>query len=112
MRIASIEAFPVRPRTLKEGYAEDGPWPARFPVFLVRVTTEDGRVGTGEATSQVWYLGETGAQIRAALRLSDDARRGTDPAAIGVCHQRMEAVYAGGMPGARAARCGVDLALH
>ena len=42
----------------------------------------------------------------------DTALTGRDPGNFALCHHLMEAAYGGGMPGARAARSGVDMALY
>ena len=63
-------------------------------------------------TSQVWYLGETDAHIEACVALYDKALRGKDPRNFALIHQLMEAQVAGGMPGSRGARSGVDMAIY
>ncbi|MEE8245819.1 MAG: mandelate racemase/muconate lactonizing enzyme family protein [Alphaproteobacteria bacterium] len=113
MKIASIEAVRLYPKAIKEAWADDEyVWPSRMPCFLVKVTAEDGTMGVGEATSQVWYLGETAEQIESCLSLYDEALRGQDPANFARAHQLMEAAYSGAMPGGRGARSGVDMALY
>jgi L-alanine-DL-glutamate epimerase-like enolase superfamily enzyme len=113
MKIARIEAFRLYPKAIKEAWIEDQyVWPSRPPAFLVKVTAEDGTYGVGEAASQVWYLGETAEQIASCIRLYDGALRGQDPANFALAHHRMAAAYAGGMPGGRGARSGVDMALY
>ena len=104
MKIAGIEALRLYPVAIKEAWAEDEyVWPSRPPAFLVKVSTEDGRYGIGEATSQQWYLGESAAQIEAGVRLFDRALRGAEAGNIAWCHHLMEAAIGGGMPGGRAA---------
>lgn len=113
MKIASVETFPVAPKSIKEAWDEDDfVWPSQLPCILVKVTAEDGTYGIGEAATQEWYLGETTAQMDACLKLYGQALRGADAANIAQCHRKMIAVYGGGMPGGRSARCGVDMALH
>jgi L-alanine-DL-glutamate epimerase-like enolase superfamily enzyme len=113
MKIARIEAFRLHPKAIKEAWVEDEyVWPSRPPCLLVKLTAEDGAYGVGEAASQVWYLGETAAQIDSCLRLYDAALRGQDPGNFALAHHLMEAAYAGGMPGGRGARSGVDMALY
>ena len=113
MKIAAIECFPLRPKVQKEAWTDDEyVWPSVLPCFIVKVSAEDGSHGVGEATSQVWYLGETAEQIAANVKLYDGALRGKDPANFALCHQIMEATVGGGMPGGRTARSGVDMALY
>lgn len=112
-KIASVEAFPVYPRSVKEAWEDDDfVWPSRLPCLLVKVTAEDGTYGIGEAATQVWYLGETVAQMTSVVTLYGGALRGADAGNFADCHSRMLAVYGGGMPGGRSARSGVDMALH
>src|SRR5262249_17574695 len=68
--------------------------------------------GIGEITSQTWYLGETAAQIAAAVELYDAALRGQDPGNFALAHHLMEAQDGGGMPGGRGGRAGVGRALY
>jgi L-alanine-DL-glutamate epimerase-like enolase superfamily enzyme len=113
MKIAGVEAFRLFPKVIKEAWVEDEyVWPSQPPSFLIKVTSEDGRYGIGEITSQTWYLGETAPQIAAAVALYDKALRGQDPANFALAHQFMEAEVGGGMPGGRGARSGVDMALY
>jgi L-alanine-DL-glutamate epimerase-like enolase superfamily enzyme len=113
MRIAAIEAHPLQPRLIKEGWDASLPiFPSRLPAFLVKVTAEDGTYGLGEANSQPWYLGENSEQIRTCLTLYHNALQGIDPHNLAFCHHTMEQAYAGRLPGGRAARAGVDIALH
>jgi len=113
MKIAAIESFPLRPKVQKEAWTDDEyVWPSVLPCFVIKVTAEDGTHGVGEATSQVWYLGETAEQIASNVKLYDAALRGKDPANFALCHQLMEGAVGGGMPGGRTARSGVDMALY
>lgn len=113
MKIAAIEALRLYPKAIKEAWTEDQfVWPSRLPSYLVKVTAEDGSYGVGEATSQQWYLGETAEQIESCIGLYHTALRGQDAGNIAHCHRLMLGMYAGGMPGGRTARSGVDMALY
>ena len=68
-KIANLEHIALRPSAIKESWDAESIWSPVVPSFLVRVIAEDGTVGVGEATSQVWYLGETAAQIASVLDL-------------------------------------------
>ncbi len=112
-RIAGVEGFRLFPKAVKEAWAEDDyVWPSTPPALLIRVTTEDGSFGIGEAASQVWYLGETAEQMETAVRYYNDALLGVDAHNIALCHRKMVATLGGGNPGGRSARSGVDMALH
>ena len=113
MEIAGLEWFRLYPRVFKEAWTEDEyVWPSRLPSFLVKATADDGRYGIGEATSQIWYLGETAEHIEACLRAYDGALRGSDAENFAMAQHAMEAAVSGGMPGGRTARSGVDMALY
>ena len=113
MKIAAVEALRLYPVAIKEAWIDDEyVWPSRPPAFLVKVTSEDGEFGIGEATSQQWYLGESAEQIEQSVRIYHDALRGEDAGNIAYCNHLMEAAFGGGMPGGRGARSGVDMALY
>ena len=113
MKLASVEAFRLYPKVIKEAWVDDEyVWPSQPPCFLIKATAEDGSYGIGEITSQTWYLGETAPQIAAAVELYDTALRGQDPGNFALAHHLMEAQVGGGMPGGRGARSGVDMALY
>ncbi len=70
MKIARIEAIRLFPSAINEAWTEDAyVWPSTIPCVLVMVSAEDGSYGLGEASSQVWYLGETAEQIESCIRL-------------------------------------------
>ncbi len=113
MKIAKIEALRMYPKVVKEAWVDDEyVWPSQPPSFVIKVTAENGDYGVGEATSQVWYLGETAAHIEACVALYDKALRGQNPCNFALMHHLMEAQVGGGMPGGRGARSGVDMALY
>lgn len=113
MKIVAIDYWQLPCRSLKESWdSDESVWPSAPPSYIVRITSEDGLIGVGEATSQVWYLGETSAQMTSCLRLYAGALKGHDASNFGLAHLLMERVYSGGMPGGRTARTAVDMALH
>lgn len=110
--IASVEVWRIPTVSIKETWdSESSPWPTTPINFLVKVTLTSGVYGVGEVSSQLWYLNETPEQIVSAIRLYADALRGADASNLSVCHELMLRCYAGGAPGARSARSGVDMAL-
>ena len=112
MRIDSIDWFRLEPKVVKESWSDDSSvWPSTPPCFIVRVATDKGVTGIGEATSQVWYYGETADQIRSCLKLYAEVLKGADAENIALCQHKMAMAYAGGMPGGRSARAGVEMAL-
>ncbi|MFO1171212.1 MAG: mandelate racemase/muconate lactonizing enzyme family protein [Hyphomicrobiaceae bacterium] len=112
MRIEKIDWFRLEPKVVKESWSDDtSVWPTTPPCFIVRVATDKGITGIGEATSQVWYYGETPDQIRSCLELYGAALKGADAENIALCQHKMGMTYSGGMPGGRSARAGVEMAL-
>jgi L-alanine-DL-glutamate epimerase-like enolase superfamily enzyme len=113
LKIAAVEPFRLYPVAIKEAWADDEyVWPSHPPSFLVKVTAENGDYGVGEISSQQWYLGETPDQIAELVAIYDGALRGQNATNIAFCQFKMEEAFGGGMPGARGARSGVDMALH
>jgi L-alanine-DL-glutamate epimerase-like enolase superfamily enzyme len=111
-KIANLEHIELHPSAIKESWNSESIWSPIIPCFLVRVTAEDGTVGVGEATSQVWYLGETASQIAGLLDLYKKRLVGLDPTNLAMANHRMQMSYSGGMPGGRSAQSGVDMAIH
>ena len=77
-------------------------------VVLLRLDTDEGLVGYGEAAPEPCVTGETVASIEAALDLMAPQVVGLDPFAI----ERAHAVMDRAMTGNTAAKCAVDLALY
>ncbi len=111
-RIADIDHVELYPSAIKESWDSESIWSPVLPSFIIRVTAEDGTVGVGEATSQVWYLGETAAQMTSVLDLYRKRLIGLDPTNLAMANHLMQMSYSGGMPGGRSAQGGVDMALH
>jgi L-alanine-DL-glutamate epimerase-like enolase superfamily enzyme len=112
MRIERIDWFRLEPAVVKESWTDEGSvWPSAPPCFIVRVASDTGLTGIGEATSQVWYYGETAAQIGSCLALYAQVLQGADAENIALCQHKMAMAYSGGMPGGRSARAGVEIAL-
>lgn len=112
VKIENIEFVELRPSTFKESWDIESIWSPIIPCFIVRVTSENGFEGYGEATSQTWYLGETPDQISACMRLYAARLKGVDATNIAASNHVMDMAYSGAMPGARSARSGIDMALH
>ena len=113
MNIKNLEWFPIYPKSFKEAWTEDEyVWPSEIPALLIKITAADGTYGVGEASTQVWYLGETREQLASVLALYAPALTGRRVFNISGAHAVMESVYSGGAPGGRAAQSGVDMALY
>jgi L-alanine-DL-glutamate epimerase-like enolase superfamily enzyme len=111
-KIADIEFVELNPKAIKESWDEKSIWSPVLPCFIVRITADNGTAGHGEATSQVWYLGETAQQIAATLAIYRKHLIGADATNIAAANHMMEMSFSGGMPGGRTARSGIDMALH
>lgn len=107
MRITSLEFKTVRVPLLKPfrialrevRYTE---------VAIVRLTTDDGIQGFGEAAPEPCVTGETLGTIAAALDFLEPAVIGLDPFAIEEAHRAMDRLVVGNT----AAKCAIDLALY
>lgn len=75
---------------------------------LVRIETDQGIIGWGEAAPDLDVTGETQKSVMAAIELFRPVLLGLDPARIALAHSRMNSVCTGN-PSAKAA---VDMALH
>jgi len=104
-KIADLDYVALRPSAIKESWDAESIWSPVVPSFLVRVIAEDGTVGVGEATSQVWYLGETAAQIASVLDLYRSRLIGVDATNLAMANHLMQMSYSGGMPSGRSATC-------
>jgi muconate cycloisomerase len=77
--------------------------------LLVRVTSDEGRVGVGEAMGAPYFTGETLEGVRLAVEtVLAPAVLGQDPLNLNLLAQRMSKA----LVGSSGARCAVDLALH
>ncbi|MCK4926726.1 hypothetical protein KAS10_05115, partial [Candidatus Aerophobetes bacterium] len=63
MKIRSIDRFPIYLRSTKVGYRKEDKsssvWASGVPSIIIRVTTDEGVSGLGEATTMTWYFNET-----------------------------------------------------
>ncbi|WP_125702534.1 mandelate racemase/muconate lactonizing enzyme family protein [Lacticaseibacillus daqingensis] len=78
------------------------------PSLLVRLETDTGLVGYGEANPVEQVTGETVASSIAALATLRPVLVGTDPLSIEAAHRRMDAA----LLGHTALKAGIDLALY
>lgn len=110
-RIASIEAYRMRPTVIKESW-DDEFWPKDIPSYLVKVADTAGSYGIGEVSSQPWYYGETAEKLLSSIRLYERVLTGLEIGSIARAQSLMEGALSGGMPGSRGARSAVDMALY
>ena len=106
MKIHSIESIPVRiPLTTPVKMA--GVVVREAENVLVRVTTDTGLIGWGEAASAPNMTGEMVAGIDAAVRYLATSLTGKDPSAIADIHREMNWL----MYGNGSAKAAIDIAL-
>jgi L-alanine-DL-glutamate epimerase-like enolase superfamily enzyme len=112
IKISDVTFLEIRPIGFKESWNAESIWSPVIPCFIIRITTENGAVGYGEASSQVWYLGETSEQIASSLNIYTERLKGADATNIAAANHIMDMAHSGAMPGSRGARSGIDMALH
>ena len=106
MKIHSIESIPVLiPLTTPVKMA--GVVVREAENVLVRVTTDTGLIGWGEAASAPNMTGEMVAGIDAAVRYLATSLTGKDPSAIAAIHREMNWL----MVGNGSAKAAIDIAL-
>lgn len=123
MRLTRLEIIPIRchqrgaggevqptppPSSDERGPARPLPPRKRVDGALVRLHTDEGWTGVGEAGVQTHYLGDTPAHITALLERWWPALRGQDPFRIAALHQTMKTPYGG----YKVAEAAVDEALY
>ncbi|MGI9594717.1 MAG: mandelate racemase/muconate lactonizing enzyme family protein [Acidimicrobiales bacterium] len=75
---------------------------------LVRIETDDGIVGWGEAASAPLLTGDTGARIASSIHYLADGLIGRDPRSTALLHRDLSAA----MLDNHSAVCAIDIALH
>jgi L-alanine-DL-glutamate epimerase-like enolase superfamily enzyme len=75
---------------------------------LVRITTDDGITGFGEAAPLVFVTGETAESVSSVLEILRPMLIGLNPLAVDQIH----AIINGALHGNTSARCAIDLALY
>ena len=75
---------------------------------LVKITTDEGIVGYGEAAPIAFVTGETADSVVSILEMLRPGLIGLNPLAVDQIHQRMNSAVQGNS----SARCAIDLALY
>ena len=107
MKIKSIEPIAISLPMLKPVIMA-GEEVTRADNVLVRVTTDDGLVGWGEAASAPVMTGDTLESLVAAVHYLEPVLRGRDPADIAGAHVAMD----GRMYGNHGAKAAIEIALY
>ena len=113
MKIAAVDLFPLRLTPVKPGYGaqRSGSFPSLATV-IVRVKTEQGIYGLGEASAGTAYFNQTPGALLDWLRAYASALSGASPLDLIRAHRIMDGVSGEFPPGCQPARAAIDMALH
>jgi len=113
MRITRLHAFPLRLKAVKPGYAanQSTALPGSSTV-IVRIDTDSGISGLGEAAAGTVYFHQTMSGLLDLLRGYANALDGADPLDRIEAHRRMDRVSGAYPQAVQPARAAIDLALH
>ena len=116
MKIKNIEKFPLSLRPIKVGYRKEDKsssvWASGVPSIVVRVNTDEGISGLGEATTMTWYFNETQEGMMKLLEMYEQLLIGEYPFDVVNAHCRMDLVTGAYAPGCHSARAAIDMALY
>ncbi|GAI76936.1 unnamed protein product, partial [marine sediment metagenome] len=116
MKIKNIEKFPLSLRPIKVGYRKEDKsssvWASGVPSIVVRVNTDEGISGLGEATTMTWYFNETQEGMMKLLEFYEQLLIGEYPFDVVNAHRRMDLVTGEDAPGCHSARAAIDMALY
>ena len=116
MKIKNIEKFPLSLRPIKVGYRKEDKsssvWASGVPSIVVRVNTDEGISGLGEATTMTWYFNETQEGMMKLLELYEQVLIGEDPFNVVNAHCKMDLFTGADAPGCHSARAAIDMALY
>lgn len=113
MKITGIETFPIQMTTVKPGLREHvSPHLRPESRVIVRVNTDAGLSGLGEAATSPAYYNQTSGTLLEWLDGYRSALKGADPHNIIGAHRIMHSVSGEMPPGCQPARAAIDLALH
>jgi L-alanine-DL-glutamate epimerase-like enolase superfamily enzyme len=116
MKIKNIEKFPLSLRPIKVGYRKEDKsssvWASGVPSIVVRVNTDEGISGLGEATTMTWYFNETQEGMMKLLEFYEQLLIGEHPFDVVNAHSRMDLATGEDAPGCHSARAAIDMALY
>ncbi len=112
MRITGFDLFPLRLNPVKVGYRSEDELSvvARADTIILRMNTDAGISGLGEAATIRSYFNQTSGTLLDWLAVYEQALVGADPRNILGVHQRMDRVSGAHAPGCHPARAAVDMA--
>jgi len=116
MKIKNIDKFPISLHPTKVGYREkdksSSVWASGVPSIIIRVNTDEGISGVGEATTMTWYFSETQEGMMKLLESYEQVLIGEDPFNVVGAHCKMDLVTGEDAPGCHSARAAIDMALY
>ena len=116
MKIRNIDKFPINLHLVKVGFGEkdksSSVWASGVSSIIIRMNTDEGISGLGEATTIIWYLNETQEGMMKLLESYEQLLIGEDPFNVVNAHCRMDLVTGADAPGCHSARAAIDMALY
>ncbi|GAI51246.1 unnamed protein product, partial [marine sediment metagenome] len=82
-----------------------------YPI-IIRINTDEGISGLGEATTITHYFGETQEGMMKLLESYEQLLVGEDPFNVASAHCQMDLVTGADAPGCHSARAAIDMALY
>jgi L-alanine-DL-glutamate epimerase-like enolase superfamily enzyme len=113
MKIKRVELFPIRMKPVKPGWQDSqAAYIPGMATVIIRITTDTGLEGLGEAASGPAYFNQTMGSLLDWLRSYAKGLEGANPLDIVNAHRIMDRISGAWAPGCHPARAGIDLALH
>lgn len=114
MRITNIDKFVLRLNPVKVGYRKDDRLSAvaKVHTIIIRVNTDKGVFGLGEAATIPSYFNQTKGTMMDWLEAYEQVLVGEDPRNIVNAHLKMDLVSGQNSPGCHPARAAIDMALY
>ena len=114
MEIKNIDKFPISLHPVKIGYREEDSlscW-AHVDTVIIRINTDTGIAGLGEAVTIRSYFKETDGGMMDWLEGYEQVLMGENPLDVVNAHLKMDMVSGEKSPGCHPARGAVDMALY
>ena len=116
MKIKNIDKFPINLYPKKVGYRKEDKslsvWASGVPSVIIRVNTDEGISGLGEATTITWYFNETQEGMIKLIESYEQLLMGENPFNVVNAHCKMDLVTGEDTPGCHSARAAIDMALY
>ena len=116
MKIKNIDKFPIDLHFTKVGYREEDKassvWASGVYSIIIRVNTDEGISGLGEATTITHYFNETQEGMMKLLESYEQLLVGEDPFNVANAHCKMDLVTGANVPGCHSSRAAIDIALY